>query len=100
MQVAEKLLGDEAKEVPEFIKEFQLSLENAPLYHKQLKLPLEFNILEADEPLMLPKVPKKKKIPTQRQPLGPQNHLKVQVWRESKNSKKNVRVYKLMNKTY
>lgn len=95
MQEAKKLLGDEANEVPEFIKEFQLSLENAPLYHKQLKLPLEFNLFEAEDPFMFPKVPRKKKIPTQSQPLAPQNHLRVQVWRESKKSKKNVRVYKL-----
>lgn len=98
MQESKKFLGDEINEVPEFLKDLQHSLETTPLNPVQLNLPFEFEPIEQDdeedEELPATTPPKKPKPPIPRQPAIPSSHLKIQVWRESRKGKKNVRVTK------
>lgn len=99
MQESKKFLGDEINEVPEFLKDLQYSLENTPLNPEQINLPFEFEEIEQedeeDEEELPPSTPSKKPKPSvPRQPAIPSSHLKIQVWRESRKSKKNVRVTK------
>lgn len=90
MLEAEALLGDEIHDVPEFMKALGDSLATAPSIPKQLPLPME-ETEDAREIAGAPNSPRSRK---ERLPpiLPPLLHLRVVVWRESKNGKKRIKI--------
>jgi len=85
---AEALIGDDAKESPEFMAQLSQSLAEAPRFHEQVSLPLE-----STEEIPISSQPHRdRRTPRPSIPLGPvSSHLRVEVWRESKKDKKNFR---------
>ncbi|MEJ7138604.1 hypothetical protein [Amphibiibacter pelophylacis] len=85
---AELLIGEDAKDSPEFMSSLAESLAQAPKFHEQVPLPFESaddghpgEQTERDRPPRRPSAP-----------LWPlPTHLRVEVWRESKKQKKNHR---------
>jgi len=93
MQESEKMFGEEATSEPEFIGQLHDALKQTPILPQQILLPFDLEVTEDME------LPPSKQIPSQPKPIQPKapppQHLRVEVWRESKKSKKNVRVTKL-----
>lgn len=93
MLEAEIMFGNEAESAPGFMSEMKSSLENTPLLATQLKLPLNTFEHEAFQQIISkkrqPSIPRPKPEP----PIGQQ--FRVEVWRDSKKDKRNVRVIKL-----
>lgn len=93
MLKAEIMFGEEAKSAPEFMDEMRSSLENTPLLATQLKLPLYTFENEA----LIQTISNKRQPATPRpkpeQPFGQQ--FRVEVWRDSKKDKRNVRIIEL-----
>lgn len=93
MLKAEFMFGDEARSAPGFMDEMRSSLENTPLLATQLKFPFYTFGSEALVPAInnkrQPATPRPKPEP----PIGQQ--LRVEVWRDSKKDKRNVRVIEL-----
>lgn len=93
MLEAENMFGDEAESAPDFMSEMKISLENTPLLATQLKLPLTVSeqeaFLQTINKTRQPSKPRPKPEP----PIGQQ--FRVEVWRDSKKDKRNVRVIKL-----
>ena len=90
MREAEALLGDEIQAVPEFKTALERSLTTAPSIPKQLTLPMDETV-EAREIAEDPKPPRSKKDrlpPNSPPPL----HLRVEVWRESRSGKKEIKI--------
>ena len=90
MTLAEKLLGEDAGEVPEFMEELKYSLEKTP---SQIQLPIE-------EPEFLPALSEKddEREPSKSKPKIPvirSDQYRVEIWKESKSSKRNVLVRKI-----
>ena len=90
MTLAEKVLGEEASEVPQFMEELKSSLEKTP---SQIQLPIE-------EPEFLPALSEKEddRKPSKPKPKTPvirPDQYRVEIWKESKRSKRNVRVRKI-----
>ena len=90
MILAEKLLGEDAEEVSAFMKELRGSLENTPA---QIQLPIE---QPEFQPALIeeggdrnPSVPKPKV-----QVIRPDQY-RIEIWKESKKSQKNIRVRKI-----
>jgi hypothetical protein len=89
---AKALLKDEAESAPSFMRELEESLKNAPSFHKQLPLPLETQESSPVPTNDNKKVPR----PPPSQPIWPPpSQFRVEVWRESKSKKRNIRVVKL-----
>ena len=91
MKEAESVFGDELKEAPEFVNALEDSLAKAPLLPRQIKLPL-VDALGND---LIPGGKKRREVPRPSQPPQPvpvPEHYRVELWRESKQSKRNVRV--------
>lgn len=90
MTLAEKLLGEDAREVPEFMDELKSSLENTP---SQIQLPIEerefLPVLSEKEDDRKPSKPKPKT------PMIRPDQYRVEIWKESKRSKRNVRIRKI-----
>lgn len=87
MLEAEALFGDEASTVPGFMCDLQKSLEQIPLFHQQLPLLPDATEMELG---------KKRKPHPSRPPSAPlPQHLRVEVWRDSKNGQKKIRVVQL-----
>lgn len=93
MSLAEKILGEEANEVPGFMEKLRDSLDKTP---SQILLPIEERELE---PVLLeedddkkPRIPKKPEAKIQ--VFRPEKY-RVEIWRESKKGQRNVRVRKL-----
>lgn len=90
---AELMFGDEAKSAPEFMNEMRSSLENTPLLATQLKLPLytfeNEALIQTISNKRQPTTPRPKPEP----PIGQQ--FRVEVWRDSKKDKRNVRIIEL-----
>lgn len=85
---AEALIGDDAKESPEFMAELSKSLAEAPRFHEQVPLPLE----STEEILIGGQPHRDRRPPKPSTPLWPvSSHLRVEVWRKSKKDKKNFR---------
>lgn len=86
---AAALIGQDAHDSPEFMASLAHSLEQAPRFHEQVPLPLE-----GLEETQLGRQPEKDRVP--HRPSAPPwpipTHLRVEVWRESKNQKKNFRI--------
>ncbi|MEK7946692.1 hypothetical protein WKR98_18230 [Pigmentiphaga sp. YJ18] len=85
---AEALIGDDAKESPEFMTKLSQSLVEAPRFHEQVQLPLE-----STEEIPISGQPHRdRRTPRPSIPFWPvSSHLRVEVWRESKKDKKNFR---------
>ncbi|MDD5333273.1 MAG: hypothetical protein PHS32_05950 [Rhodoferax sp.] len=90
---AKALLGDDAATSPDFMCEMQNAFERMPLAHEQLPLlpvptaeEIEF---ASGERQRKPRVPRPNSI------APPPQQLRVEVWRDSKNGKKGIRVVQL-----
>ena len=86
---AEKLIGENAKDSPEFMAALRDSLQTAPKHHLQTDLGLEIPdyvepLPEGTESEPKPQVP--------RPPLPPFPHLRIEVWRESGREERKVRI--------
>lgn len=93
MLEAEALFGGEAATAPGFMCDLQKSLEQTPLFHQQI--PLLPDTKEQD--LEFADGEKKRK-PRPSRPIPtapPPQHLRVEVWRDSKNGKRNIRIIQL-----
>jgi hypothetical protein len=93
MREAEALLGDEATTAPEFMHKLQESLEKTPLVPQQLTLLSDTIEQEAVVPGR-----EKERRPRPSRPMPsipPNQQLRIEVWRESKNGKRRVRVIQL-----
>lgn len=91
MKEAESVFGGELEEAPEFVNALEDSLAKAPLFPRQIKLPL-VDALGND---LIPEGKKRRKSKRPSQPTQPApvpEHYRVELWRESKKSKRNVRV--------
>lgn len=91
MREAEAMFGAEAQTSPEFMEEMTQSLREAPLFHRQIPLPLD----SAEEEL--PRQPEKDRAPRKPYEPGwpPPTQFRIEVWRESISKSRNVRVVKL-----
>lgn len=93
MMRAERLLGEEAATESGFMQDLADALLKCPRYHQQQPLPY---LEQADELDALmeaePKTPRSPKPPAPI--LGPPLQLRVEVWRESKNKRKQTRIFK------
>ncbi len=90
MTLAEKLLGEGAEEVPEFMEELKSSLEKIP---SQIQLSIEEpefqpTLIEKDDD-------RKPSVPKPKVPVIRPDQYRIEIWRESKKSKRNIRVRKI-----
>lgn len=93
MKESEIILGTEMEESPEFMNELKVSLESTPLLPQEVQLPLA----GIEEVELIPKEKKRNHIqsPQPKKPIPEPEQFRVEVWRESKKAKKNVRVISL-----
>jgi hypothetical protein len=91
MKEAEVLLGAEAQTSPEFMHSLNRSLADAPLFHKQVPLPLEGDGDVPQQPIEKNRGPRRPYDPV----WPPSNQFRIEVWRESKKEKKNIRIVTL-----
>ncbi len=93
MKEAERILGDEASSSSEFMQKLNEALESAPKYPKQESLfeGVE-NELNGGNDERNKKKPSRTPTP---KPDIPTNQFRVEIWRESKRDKKNIRIRKL-----
>lgn len=90
MKETEAIFGSELEDAPEFASALKDSLEQTPLLPKQIRLPL----VDADGNELIPER-KGKREPRPSPPPQPApipEHYRVELWRESKNGKRNIRV--------
>lgn len=93
MKEAERILGDEANSSPEFMQKLNEALKNAPKYPKQ-----EYLFEGEESELSGGNEERDKKKPSRTptpKPDIPINQFRVEIWRESKRGKKNIRIRKL-----
>lgn len=88
---AEKLLGEDAANTPELVNELNSALKEAPLYPQQIPLPLDTTIVPGPPFEMVRSLRQKSDRPP-KVPPPLQQQLRVEVWRESRNEKRKVRV--------
>ncbi|PVZ69625.1 hypothetical protein [Pelagibaculum spongiae] len=91
---SEILFGPEMKNVPGLIDDLENAFAQAPLMPQQIHLPL----VSADGEELMPDEEKntKKNKPTKpKEPIPAPDHYRIEVWRESKKSKRNLRVVDL-----
>ena len=90
---AERILGDEANSSPEFMQKLYKALKGAPKYPKQESLfEGAENELNGGNDERNKKKPSRTPTP---KPDIPINQFRVEIWRESKRDKKNIRIRKL-----
>ncbi len=93
MLETEAIFGSELETAPEFVSMLRDSLEKAPLYPEQAELEL-VNI--DGVPLTLSAEKKKRtRLRTPTPPMPDPDQYRVEIWRENKRSKRNIRVVKL-----
>lgn len=93
MEKAGRILGNEANSSPEFIAELEKSLNEVPLSPEQLEFPPD---LIEDESSKTPTEEPRPRAPTRpRAPQPQEPHNRVEIWRESKNGKRKIRVYQI-----
>lgn len=91
---AQNFLGDEASTEPDFMRELADALLKCPRYHQQQPLPYLEQADELNPPMEgEPRTPRPSRSPSP--VLGPPLQLRVEVWRESKNKRKQTRIIKL-----
>lgn len=88
MQKAEEILGDDSDSSPEFMKELEGSLAETPRMPVQLNIELD----EDSEAQPESPIPKPKQNQTPRVKPIPSLHNRIEIWRESKDGKKKIRV--------
>lgn len=93
MLEAEALFGDEAAEAPGFMSDLQQSIERTPLFHQQL--PLLPDATEQDMGFGTLEKKRKPRVPPSLPVVPPPQHLRVEVWRDSKHGQRKVRVIQL-----
>lgn len=90
---AEAFLGNEAASVPGFQRDLEKALRTCPRFHEQLPLSLD-EASEGDFQVLIDsKRPSRRSHP--KPVLGPSLQFRVEVWRESKNKRKETRVVRL-----
>lgn len=89
----EAIFGDELESVPEFVNDLRNALIEAPPYPLQTNLEL----VDSNGLPLKPETQKRKRIhsPKPNKPLPEPDQYRVEIWRENKRSKRNVRVIKL-----
>lgn len=90
MRESEAIFGSELEDAPEFANALKDSLEQTPLLPQQIRLPL----VDADGKELIPDSTRRRDSrPSQPpEPAPIPEHYRVELWRESKNGKRNVRV--------
>ncbi len=92
MRESERIFGAELDEAIEFKNELKISLEQAPLLPKQLKLPL----VDIDgEEIFLEAITRKPQQPLPKPPAPVPDLYRVEIWRENRRGERNVRVVSL-----
>jgi hypothetical protein len=90
---AESLVGQDASTSPGFMSDLTESLRMCPRFHKQLPLTLEGqfqpDLAVGDD------APRQKRQAPPRAPIAPLLHIKIEIWRESKNKRKKSRISKV-----
>ena len=89
---AEHILGNDANSSPEFMQKLNEALESAPKYPKQESLFEEAENEFSDNNEINKKKPSRAPSP---KPDIPINQFRVEIWRESKRAKKNVKISEL-----
>ncbi|MFT7389315.1 MAG: hypothetical protein ACI8VC_002581 [Candidatus Endobugula sp.] len=88
--LARNIFGED---VPDFMQQLQESLENTP---SQLSLPIEDTEMELNVTSSSDKDPDRKPVtPKERIPVIRLDQYRVEIWRESKRSERNIRVRKI-----
>jgi hypothetical protein len=95
MQEAGKMFGEEAKSEPGFMEQLHDALKQTPILPQQIQLSIDLEVTEDMELPPSTQMPRQQKPPQPKAPPPQSQHLRVEVWRESKKSKRNVRVTKL-----
>jgi len=93
MLEAEALFGDEAADAPGFMSDLKQSIERTPLFHQQL--PLLPDATEQDTGFGTLEKKRKPRPPPSLPVAPPPQHLRVEVWRDSKHGQRKVRVIQL-----
>ncbi|WP_416244051.1 hypothetical protein ACLSSQ_05885 [Azospira sp. APE16] len=93
MLQAEALFGDEAADAPGFMSDLQRSIERTPLFHQQL--PLLPSAMEQGMGFSTLEKKRKSRSPPSLPVVPPPQHLRVEVWRDSKHGQRKVRVIQL-----
>jgi len=86
---AEKLIGEDTKDSPEFMAALRESLQTAPRHHQQTELGLGIPEFAESHPEQSEHDPKPQ---APRPPLPPIPHFRVEVWRESRREQRQIRV--------
>ncbi len=93
MQEVESIFGIELEEAPEFVNYLRDSLEQTPVVPEQMELRLiDYNgddLTIPDQRPQTPRAPQPKRSPPA------VDQFRVEVWRETKNGKRNVKVTSL-----
>ena len=92
MREAELIIGEEAKDNPEFMRELNNSLKETPRFPEQLPL---LDTTEQDAELHLGEKQKRSRSPRQMPIAPPSNQFRVEIWRDSKKGQRKVRVVQL-----
>lgn len=93
MHEAEALFGDDAATAPEFMCDLQKAFSQTPLVHQQV--PLLPDATEEEIELANGNKPPKQRLPRPKSIAPPPQQLRVEVWRDSKNGEKKIRVVQL-----
>ena len=90
---AEALLGEESANEPGLLRELTSAFRDCPRYHEQQ--PLAFAVDKEDPESFENQSPHRPRTPRSGPVIGPTLHLRVEVWRESKNKRKHTRLVSL-----
>ena len=90
VQEASIILGDDAAEAPEFLDRITESLRKVQLKPEQIILPLDG--VDDGSPMEEPAENKHSKAPKRIPVMPPANHVRVEIWKESKRGKKRIKV--------
>lgn len=93
MREAEVLFGDDAATAQEFMRKLEESFEQTPRFHQQLALPLDAIEQEGILPINGKDRQPRPSIPRTAQ--APPLQFRVEVWRESKQAQRKIRVVQL-----
>jgi hypothetical protein len=95
MILAERVLGDQQGDNASFMKALQEAFRDCPLHHKQDTLPFLDPLDDSILPPSKSAPPSPNREPRPRVELAPPLQIRVEVWRDSKNKRRNTRVVKL-----
>lgn len=95
MVEAEKLFGEDAKSTPGFMDSLKDSINDTKLFGQQIPLP--FPLVDFEQEVFVDEEPSKRQsVPRLPKPEAPISHqFRIEIWRESKNEKRKVRVMEL-----